>query len=100
MSPAEQVIAKRLKAEGWTVMKQGWPDFLCVRGDEIKAVEVKLKGDRLSASQIENHRILRIAGISVEIAKVATKDATPAALYGWKPIRTSPWKQRWIKSKS
>ncbi len=32
---------RQLEAEGWTVMKSGWPDFFCMRGNEIRLVEVK-----------------------------------------------------------
>jgi hypothetical protein len=40
-NPAEGACWDALTADGWTVTKRGWPDFLAFRGDEVMAVEVK-----------------------------------------------------------
>jgi hypothetical protein len=64
---AEKVALQTLKSEGWKVLKGGWPDFICVRGKKVKAVEVKSPWDRMRQSQIENHSILRRAGLRVEV---------------------------------
>lgn len=37
----ERIAKKELEREGWKVQKVGWPDFLCWRRGELKAVEVK-----------------------------------------------------------
>lgn len=42
--PANQAEAecfKLLQDNGWTPTKRGWPDFFCIKGDEVCAVEVK-----------------------------------------------------------
>lgn len=49
-------------AQGWRVTKRGWPDFICRRGDELMAVEVKGGNDGLSAHQSDAIRDLRRAG--------------------------------------
>lgn len=46
MNPLETKIKQQLEEDGWTVLRRGWPDFLCFRqirdtGYELKAVEVK-----------------------------------------------------------
>lgn len=38
---AEGMLYDKMTKEGWTVTKRGWPDFFCIKGDEICAVEVK-----------------------------------------------------------
>lgn len=38
---AEIRVAQDLEADGWKIYKRGWPDFLAVRGDEVRFVEVK-----------------------------------------------------------
>lgn len=38
---AEGALFDLMEADGWKVTKRGWPDFFCVRGGEVCAVEVK-----------------------------------------------------------
>lgn len=38
---AEAVVAEALARDGWTVMKRGWPDFICLKGGQIRFIEVK-----------------------------------------------------------
>jgi Holliday junction resolvase len=68
MNRRELAVARSLRAEGWHVIRNGWPDFLCVRGLEVKAVEVKSRADRLSIAQKRAHKALRVAGIETETA--------------------------------
>lgn len=37
----EQALATLAESKGWKVSKRGWPDFMCWRGEEFIAVEVK-----------------------------------------------------------
>lgn len=37
----EKKVADQLRKDGWIVFKKGWPDFLAVRGNDIRFVEVK-----------------------------------------------------------
>ena len=41
MNQLEVQVRNHLEQEGWSVLNKGWPDFLCIRGRELKAVEVK-----------------------------------------------------------
>ena len=53
-NPTEAALYRQLDAEGWTILRRGWPDFYCIRGDELMLVEVKAKKDnRLRAEQGE-----------------------------------------------
>lgn len=54
------------EAGGWRVTKGGWPDFLCRRGDELMAVEVKWS-DWLSDDQVEALSDLYAAGIATYV---------------------------------
>jgi hypothetical protein len=70
MTPSEQVAKDCLVAEGWSVLHNGWPDFLCFRQGQssrpdVIAVEVKLPPDRPTEKQKQLHHILIAAGIPV-----------------------------------
>lgn len=45
MNRAEQVVAEKLKSEGWEIYNSGWPDFLLTKFENgkllVRAVEVK-----------------------------------------------------------
>jgi hypothetical protein len=62
-----------LKNEGWTVLRRGWPDFLCFRNvegrTEILCVEVKSRNGRLSAEQMKAHELLRTANLPIRIMR-------------------------------
>ena len=50
---AEAECFQLLRENGWTPTKRGWPDFFCVRGDDVCAVEVKPhKSNALSRNQM------------------------------------------------
>lgn len=38
---AEAQCFKLLQDNGWTPTKRGWPDFFCIKGNRVCAVEVK-----------------------------------------------------------
>lgn len=38
---AEAECFKLLQENGWTPTKRGWPDFFCIKGSQVCAVEVK-----------------------------------------------------------
>lgn len=67
MNALEHLMKQRLEQRGWTVLSRGWPDFLCVRGKEVKAVEIKSPDDRLRQEQVTMHAALALAGIATEI---------------------------------
>lgn len=61
---AERAFFEAARAKGWEVCKRGWPDFFCVRGEEIAVVEVKPRGDReLKAEQSTVLRALARYGV-------------------------------------
>lgn len=58
MNKFEREVANKLESEGWTVLNSGWPDFLAIKKNakgkwELKAVEVKSRGDSLRPNQCE-----------------------------------------------
>ena len=38
---AEGMLYEQMSAQGWALTKRGWPDFFCIKGDDICVVEVK-----------------------------------------------------------
>jgi hypothetical protein len=68
---SEQIVFDELRAEGWRVYRNGWPDFLAERDGQLRFIEVKLKGEKLSAVQKRIHRALRLAGIRVEVRRIS-----------------------------
>ena len=48
---SEQAFAVEARKNGWAVTKQGYPDFICYKGDDIMLVEVKNGNHRLKTSQ-------------------------------------------------
>ena len=73
MNDLEKQVKKFLERNEWEVIRNGWPDFLCVRETEFKAavmaIEVKNSMDKLSENQILIHKILKKAGIAVYVIK-------------------------------
>jgi hypothetical protein len=67
MNDRERRISLSLMEKGWRVLRNGAPDFFCIRVSngkrELIAVEVKGPGDRLSAAQQEVKSFLAEAGI-------------------------------------
>jgi hypothetical protein len=56
------------KQEGFELLRNGWPDFLLVRGEEVVFVEVKPKGQQLSDAQLKVLTVLDRLGLKVRIA--------------------------------
>ena len=67
MKPTEQLVYDLLTQQGWRVIRNGWPDFLCVRDGMVKAVEVKGAFTTIPKHQRENRAALQMAGLTVEI---------------------------------
>lgn len=62
-NPHEFAFYSWAVSQGWQVTKQGWPDFICRRGDEVMAVEVKGGNDGVSSYQWATLKDLRLAGL-------------------------------------
>lgn len=65
----EREVVDALKAEGYTVLRNGWPDFLAVRGNDTVAVEVKAPTDSLTNAQFRMHSALKAIGIETVVAR-------------------------------
>jgi hypothetical protein len=70
LNARERKVYLRLKREGKTVLRAGWPDLLVIDGDDVYGLEVKAPGDKLNARQVETHAALKSAGLRVEVEKV------------------------------
>lgn len=69
-NPSEAHVFARLEAEGYTVLKNGWPDALAVHPDgSVRFIEVKPSSQsRLSPRQARMARALkRSLNVEVEI---------------------------------
>jgi hypothetical protein len=74
-SPHEQRVANELRARGYEVLRAGWPDFLAVRGDEVRFIEVKAPGEYfLRPAQYRMAHALAVAGVRVEVAFGSLED--------------------------
>ena len=61
---AEAALFDLMSKDGWTLTKRGWPDFFCVRGEELCAVEVKpSKKHSLKRNQLAVMGVLSAKGV-------------------------------------
>ena len=61
---AEGKFAELARSKGWSLMKRGYPDFFCFKGDDIMLVEVKPDiNHRLSKSQVMVMNFLKSKGV-------------------------------------
>ena len=65
----ENEVKKELEKDGWRVIDRGWPDFVCIKGDQIRFVEAKGPDAYLKPAQKLMHQILAGLGIIVEVIK-------------------------------
>jgi hypothetical protein len=78
----EESVLAEFKTEGWSPMRNGWPDYLLVRSTadgklEFLGLEVKCDRDQLSDEQRAMHVALLCAGIKV-VAKKAVRLLPPS----------------------
>jgi len=71
MNQLEERFCRALQRAGYTVLRQGWPDFLVIDRDGVRAyaLEVKADGDDLSREQTAMHDALRRLGLTVAIVR-------------------------------
>lgn len=73
-SKYQSLIIKKMQDEGWYVIKlittnrNGIPDLLCVKGNDVKFIEVKAKNGKLRPLQDYRINELKSYGIKVEVA--------------------------------
>ena len=82
MKTNEEAALAEFKADGWSPMRNGWPDYLLVRSTpdgklDFLGLEVKCDRDRLSDEQRAMHVALLCAGIKV-VVKKAIKTPAPS----------------------
>jgi len=63
LTNSEKDVRDALNRAGYTVLRNGWPDFLVCGPDGIFAVEVKTGKDKLSREQEAIHKALEQAGV-------------------------------------
>ena len=86
MNEKEEGVANLLRALGFTVYRNGWPDFLAVRGSEIVAVEHKNHGEKLRREQAALHAVLkRVMPVHVVYTGKVAEDGS-RGLYGYQPL--------------
>lgn len=80
----EQLVASKFFSAGWTVYRNGWPDFLFEKDGRLKWIEVKQrrrytgsdgkvrisKTSKLSRSQRRIHKALKAYGIEVQVIHI------------------------------
>lgn len=70
---ATQQLVQNLKALGYQVLTNGWPDALIMRNGQARFVEFKQPGEKLRRSQAKMHgALLRHFGYQVRIIRVTT----------------------------
>ncbi len=69
MHKSEQEVKEQLEQEGWTVYRNGWPDFAAIKNGMLRFVEVKATG-HLSNEQLRMFALLNgLFGIEVEVLR-------------------------------
>lgn len=67
MNEAEETLKKKLEKKGYTVYRNGWPDFIVQREDEIIAIEVKShQTEKLEENQLSIMELLSSLGIKCQ----------------------------------
>ena len=80
---SEDLAKHLLEKHGYCVLRNGWPDFFCLRDGEFLAVEVKTGSHKLSKDQRKMHEMLQMAGIKTVV--IRNSELVPAFLKGILP---------------
>lgn len=67
MTVAEKFVKEQSIFRGWDVIKPSWPDLLMIHNQtgDVRLVEVKGRGDRISLKQRQSFKELQRAGFEV-----------------------------------
>jgi len=70
-SAAEAIVMRKLMDRGYVVLKRGWPDFVALKGNEVRFIEVKRDGQNsLKPRQKVIAEVLeRVSHIKVEMLR-------------------------------
>jgi hypothetical protein len=75
MTPHEELLAEKLKTEGWTLLRHGWPDWACFKTDAngkiiaARFVEAKADDAAISAAQKQMFELFAHMGFPVEVIR-------------------------------
>ena len=84
----ERFLQEALKAD-WDATKQGWPDFICFKGDDVICVEVKTtENNPLRPEQIRVMNFLSSKGIK------CFKYSLDGKMQPWEQIKEKEMKTR------
>jgi len=75
MNETENYVKKQYEKQGYTVIRNGVPDFLLIKDGKLSFSEVKTTKDKLSKEQIYCHEILK--NITFEVKTDIVKDINP-----------------------
>ena len=81
-SREEAEVYNELKAQGYTVTKHGWPDFMARRGDEVRLIEVKSEADHRHQTQKDVSAGLARLGAKVELIIKEAGPGRRVTVYG------------------
>ena len=72
MNETENYVKKQYEKQGYTVIRNGVPDFLLIKDGKLSFSEVKTTKDKLSKEQIHCHEVLK--NITFEVKTDIVKD--------------------------
>lgn len=71
LTPRERYVHGQLVRNGYRVYRHGWPDFLAVKGNEVRLIEVKSTVHVVSRVQTLMHKALaKATGKAVEVIRL------------------------------
>lgn len=59
VTPSEAMVRARLEKEGYYVLRNGWPDFVAIKGCDIRFIEVKTRGCKRTPNQAKMNQIFK-----------------------------------------
>ena len=74
LNESERRVYDALRRDGYSVYRHGWPDFLAIRDNKAKFVDVKGALKKLGGAQIRMHEALRSCGLDVEVISSPVKN--------------------------
>lgn len=80
MNRLEEKFKREAETKGYTVLGNGWPDYLIMKGNRYIAVEVKSANDALKDNQVEMLKAIQEAGIKCCVYRELETEPTKAVL--------------------
>lgn len=90
MNEIEARLARAFEAQGWSVLRVGWPDWLLMKGERLCAVEHKSWRDVVRPEQKMMHEALRRV-MPVHVVRTGRPDrAGEFSIYGAAALFDAP----------